>query len=1103
VEPDVAAQIVFTLRFSLRPHMDRLEIWDGQDSGYGVECYPCSFSMEGSVVTKNFVGKVLPIVNRYGFVDSYSAVIRTMSRVKVVFQTNHSHPNDGMPFVDDSLSDTLGAHAFRISFEATSDRYVLPSRKAVRSVEELTTSTEHITAVSETAATRRSANLTKMSSRAVISNAASTSTATVASRATETACTESAESLGVVLGDDWLWHNHIPAEFGTSTILFSRQNVEASKDCPGGLEDELQGEWDGETFADGLPSGVSEFVGNGECDPRSSILDADADNLVVSHDACLELCGAMPRQSCKFFSYDDKSHKCLLFSACDQALLTTSLFCKTWRVPYDRFSKLVCKLRMVLRRDQIMLQIYNCGGVGGGIRRAFHEGFNYGSVVFASACHKPCVKVDDFPCTYADERTQFVFYKYYPFSVTWTTRSPAVPPGIRHALYSMSIAGNEWLYADRKLDFPKWTLQIYMPEDGSSLSARISTSLIPMVNQPSGAQVLNLKRSEFHLHILPRLISKEATALPIIVEAYSGCNASIASLLEYGTKTHQSASCASLIGLVFPAQKVTQPSGLTAKKFKNAAASECYQDFLKEIRAVADVCADLWQKCDVCVELKDAHCAAVSGSKIQIAVIDSFIVRELLKKILYLADAIYYLITAAYSNRRGDLCGATMQELVNRYPLLQECQLQDSLDVSESVCYNNAYQNTMNPSFFVINSDNCSKACHQALDILTASYGCCAGSDREAVSEWWQRVGHPDFKHLIIEWTSSDSGPRGSNNDPPSELFIRPDSVAIKQNCESDASAFLDCALPKCKHSAQGDDPLWDGWQDFPQSCCNITCPPSSRKLFSSSCNCICNPGFSGERCDKIARHVLAELKLTGISGRSFERKSQQDLFIELMHTALNSKSSDIEIDFFNDAHEPSLPLPPGAVVRPVRRFQYLAVPGIEQGAGYRSGVVGHSGGGDGRRDGGAFRGRQRLRQEDAAVIVRFRVYFDNDRQGMRLAELIASPSLEATFLKSGLASKASCTFLPMPFDSKGKLLCGGIYACQTMSVSIVQNEVTSKVSSWPWYATGLISGVILGALVLSMGSVLYLRNKKKIFLTCQMASFLHLSIRPKRTVAR
>ncbi len=95
---------------------------------------------------------------------------------------------------------------------------------------------------------------------------------------------------------------------------------------------------------------------------------------------------------------------------------------------------------------------------------------------------------------------------------------------------------------------------------------------------------------------------------------------------------------------------------------------------MKEIRAVADVCADLRQKCDVCVELKDAHCAAVSGSKFQIAVIDSFIVRELLKKILYLADAIYYLITAAFSNRRGDLCGASMRELVNRYPLLHECQ---------------------------------------------------------------------------------------------------------------------------------------------------------------------------------------------------------------------------------------------------------------------------------------------------------------------------------------------------------------------------------------------------------------------------------------------
>jgi hypothetical protein len=28
--------------------------------------------------------------------------------------------------------------------------------------------------------------------------------------------------------------------------------VEVSKDCPGGLENELQGEWDGEIFADGL-----------------------------------------------------------------------------------------------------------------------------------------------------------------------------------------------------------------------------------------------------------------------------------------------------------------------------------------------------------------------------------------------------------------------------------------------------------------------------------------------------------------------------------------------------------------------------------------------------------------------------------------------------------------------------------------------------------------------------------------------------------------------------------------------------------------------------------------------------------------------------------
>jgi len=803
-----------------------------------------------------------------------------------------------MPFGDSSMSDKLGANAFKITFAASNEKYQPPetSRRSLLALPTATTANAQQVATTPATAHPAAAIDSLTAARRLQHDSihpvpAATATTAAEVTATDAATTSDggttaraiprqgalprANSLALQLGHDWSWNFGIPAQFGSSALQFVFQKTEAST-----YQTMLQGEWEGETTAEGRPAGVEEFVGNGACPSTgaNAILSDAADSIVNSRDACLELCGAIAGKLCTYFSYAASTQRCILWSSCAATLVTPTppygaSFYKTWRVPYSSFVTLTCAVRVVIRQEQMHQHVYNCGGGGAPLRRSFKEGFSYGNMVLASAKDRICSPPDIFPCSFTDSFTGYEFYQYLPFAISWTTRSPDQRPGLQKALFTFSISSNAFLYESIGQTAPAWTLQFYFPDSGATAFPLIQHQFIPLITQPSNAQVINLKKFESDLKLQSRVLSKQMAEYPSQFASYENCNSSIASLLNYGTIWHKSPACAALVKLVFPSRVVTQPSGLTATKLVAAKESECYQDFLSEVRTACDLCANLWQKCDTgCVDIAQdgTGCGAgVGGGTGAIARVNSdvVLVRELLKKVIYLADAIYYLTTSAHGSKNGIQCGTPLRMLLESVPELASCQVQDYLSSGgrDTGCYATTVDNSMNPPFFLRSSSNeadggnhCSKACQEALDEYLYRYGCCAATDRAALDEWWTRVGHPRFTQYIIDWPSESES---SLSNLKSELFISPSSSAAMGTCDQSSRAFSDCALTKCKHSPGVTNPSWEGWQDYPLACCNMTCPSTATKSYGSACNCMCTAGATGTNCTEFVTHVLAEIR--------------------------------------------------------------------------------------------------------------------------------------------------------------------------------------------------------------------------------------------------
>ena len=428
LRPFGAGSITIDVTFNMRKHKDRIEI---RDSGsYYIqgteglqklrgECYPCcGFPMESDQYLPEtlvpykrasaFKGQVKPNLNAQGAVDSYSARMTVGPSVEVIFYSDSSGTDDGVPFA--GLSDILGPNAFRLSYQASAEMYNPSTTPARRSSPSNSTTNSYSLKEGGSARNRDTpSERDTPSDSAAAASATGTSTGSSKPRddrgGVQRANIHDRDSISKLkmptapssrvmigdempalspsnsarrqdafpglleleFGDDWAWKKHLPKAFGTSAVRFVRQEDQV---CAEGKQDQLQGEWEGETTAQGLASGVAKFVGNGQCQPAYSILAAESNNIATSRDACLELCGSIAGSKCTFFSYEEGSGTCLLFSSCPGPLAGSSEYL-TWEVPYDRFVKLTCKVRMLVRQTQISAHVYACGGEADGIRRSF------------------------------------------------------------------------------------------------------------------------------------------------------------------------------------------------------------------------------------------------------------------------------------------------------------------------------------------------------------------------------------------------------------------------------------------------------------------------------------------------------------------------------------------------------------------------------------------------------------------------------------------------------------------------------------------------------------------------------------------------------------
>ena len=431
LRPFGAGSITIDVTFNMRKHKDRLEIRDdqkyyvwgpgGMEELLPGECYPCcGFPMESDQYlletlvpvpykrASAFKGQVKPNLNAQGAVDSYSARMTVGPSVEVIFYSDSSGTDDGVPFA--GLSDILGPNAFRLSYQASAEMYNPSTTPARRSSPSNSTTNSYSLKEGGSARNRDTpSERDTPSDSAAAASATGTSTGSSKPRddrgGVQRANIHDRDSISKLkmptapssrvmigdempalspsnsarrqdafpglleleFGDDWAWKKHLPKAFGTSAVRFVRQEDQV---CAEGKQDQLQGEWEGETTAQGLASGVAKFVGNGQCQPAYSILAAESNNIATSRDACLELCGSIAGSKCTFFSYEEGSGTCLLFSSCPGPLAGSSEYL-TWEVPYDRFVKLTCKVRMLVRQTQISAHVYACGGEADGIRRSF------------------------------------------------------------------------------------------------------------------------------------------------------------------------------------------------------------------------------------------------------------------------------------------------------------------------------------------------------------------------------------------------------------------------------------------------------------------------------------------------------------------------------------------------------------------------------------------------------------------------------------------------------------------------------------------------------------------------------------------------------------
>ena len=590
----------------------------------------------------------------------------------------------------------------------------------------------------------------------------------------------------------------------------------------------------------------------------------------------------------------------------------------------------------------------------------------------------------------------------------------------------------------------------------------------PMIEQPSRAQLLNLKPAWFEASLDARIRPSRMQEYPDQVASYQRCNASFAELLAFGAATSKNPSpdCEAMVVMAFPDKKATHPSGLTNDVFADAGESPCYQDFLAAVRRTADICSQEWQQCgEGCVELvpEDDYGGSKCGGGVldrvtgtrHIALINDNVVlmRVLLNKILHLADVIYYLTTGVQTSKRGVRCGTAWPHLLDLIPQLRGCQLHDYFDPgSQTQCYKNTRHAPLNPPFYIDPMGNCSVSCQAGLSTLLSLYGCCPATDRVAIDEYWSRVSHPIFKHFIIDWGATGTGvaPIGSGPPEKHEVIYIPPLDIESSSCEAQKRSYMDCALSRCKHTSGDPNPLWEGWQDYPESCCNVTCDAvRSTKPYRSSCNCKCKGGFVGSYCNETTSHVLAEFQLAGISGEAFEMQGKQARFGDVIAKLVELKScqnaegnfvsgcKDVEIDFFVDGRDVAKTEWPASAESAddlVRRRD--AFGGNEEVL--SGGLDGEGGGGEPgvskdevASEGEAFPGMER-RAEEGEVIVRYRVLSPDVREAMRIAQMLTKPAeIMRLFQEDGMASKVRNTFKPLTYTGDGEFLCDDIlYKC-------------------------------------------------------------------------
>jgi hypothetical protein len=367
------------------------------------------------------------------------------------------------------------------------------------------------------------------------------------------------------------------------------------------------------------------------------------------------------------------------------------------------------------------------------------------------------------------ETTNGVTLTYNEFQLVWSqTSGDAVLDEPRWGAFAF---GADMLDADMVQEGTAMQMLFTLPFEAAKAKPTVGSMHGVMISYTDDCTLMDLRHTTSRA--FPLLKKEARDDLTKHIRLYVACNSSVAALLEL---SKEDAACATLVkNLVFRDFTAPVPAG-----FAFLCQSPCIDRFRGAVQEAITTCRNKMRELDV-----EQHLVYW---------------KRMLKKLVLMSAAQYYLSIACFSNHLGMSClSVHPHNMITSFDCASVATATPMLQV---------------PPFRANTTEKCSDRCLEKLNMYVYQGGCCSRTVEEAAQDFWRNIGLS--KPLQLDM-GNKADPFETNMNSSAELI----QILLPATCPSNQwlGMTTDCMLDSCKRL---------NWP--PQKCCDITCEKGSRK---------------------------------------------------------------------------------------------------------------------------------------------------------------------------------------------------------------------------------------------------------------------------------